>query len=103
MRPNAAPGRVLDPALRTGLFSPGPYVKPRSYAGVQNALREITPLIQHSAFRIFFFVLAGRRPYRDIGLLRRRRAQPLDKRWLNRVGLRALAASAQLFHQTADA
>jgi hypothetical protein len=77
----------------------------RRYAGVQNALREITPLIRipRSAFRIFFFVLAGRRPHRDVGLLRRGRAQPLDKRWLNRVGLRALAASAQLFHQTANA
>jgi hypothetical protein len=41
----------------------------------------------------------------DDGVLYRRpgRAQPLDKRWLNRVGLRALAASTQLFHQTANA
>jgi hypothetical protein len=33
----------------------------------------------------------------------RGRAQPFDKRRLDRVDLRALAASAQLLHQTADA
>jgi len=57
----------------------------------------------HADTQCSLLALAGRRPHRDVGLLRRGRAQPLDKRRLNRVGLRALAAAAQLFHQTANA
>jgi hypothetical protein len=88
-------GKRISAARKPRRFSP---VRWRSKCSSRNH-----PANPHSAFRVFFFVLAGRRPYRDIGLLRRRRAQPLDKRWLNRVGLRTLAASAQLFHQTANA
>jgi hypothetical protein len=49
-------------------------------------------------------IFCSTRPRREeIRLLWPSRAQPLDKRWFDRVGLRALTASAQLVHQTANA